>query len=175
MKNLVRIVIVSLFASAFTGCMSRPEEAPDVAIVHLNPTQGNNVKGTVIFTQVADGVRIVARLTDLTPGAHGFHIHEKGDCSAPDGTSAGGHFNPLGMAHGAPEAEQRHIGDLGNLTADASGKAYLERVDAQLSLDGINSIIGRSIIVHEKPDDMKTQPTGNAGPRVACGVIEWQQ
>jgi len=141
------------------------------AICVVYPTQGNSISGTVTFTRLSEGVKIVADLTGLTPGKHGFHIHEFGDCSSPDGTSAGGHFNPSGSPHGAPMDMSRHAGDMGNIEADAGGKAHLEYVDSHMSFEGPNSILGRSVIVHAKEDDMKTQPTGNAGPRIACGVI----
>jgi Cu-Zn family superoxide dismutase len=141
------------------------------AICILYATQGNSVSGTVTFTMVPEGIRIVADLSGLTPGKHGFHIHEFGDCSSPDGASAGGHFNPSGSPHGSPMDQVRHAGDMGNIIADASGKAHLEYVDSHMSFEGPNSILGRSVIVHAKEDDMKTQPTGNAGPRIACGVI----
>jgi Cu-Zn family superoxide dismutase len=141
------------------------------AIAVLSPTKGSSVAATVTFTKVDGGVKIVADVTGLTPGLHGFHIHEFGDCSAPDATSAGGHFNPGHMMHGAPDAPVRHAGDFGNLEADASGAAHYERVDTMISLDGANSIVGHGVIVHAKEDDLKTQPTGNAGARVACGAI----
>jgi Cu-Zn family superoxide dismutase len=98
-------------------------------------------------------------------------VHELGDCTAPDGTSAGGHFNPEGMPHGAPADAQRHVGDLGNLTADDSGMAHYERTDDVIALSGDHSIVGRGIIVHAGADDLTSQPTGAAGARVACGVI----
>lgn len=142
------------------------------AIAVLSPASASKVTGTVTFTKTADGVKVVADITGLTPsGKHGFHIHEFGDCSAPDATSAGGHFNPSKHEHAGPDATNRHEGDLGNIEADASGKAHLELTDKMLQLSGPNSIIGRGLIVHEKMDDLKTQPTGNAGARVACGVI----
>lgn len=141
----------------------------------LHPTQGNNVTGTVTFTIVNDGVRIVADLEGLTPGDHGFHIHEFGDCSAPDASSAGGHFNPTKKRHGSPENEDRHVGDLGNITADAEGKAHYDRIDKVIALEGDDTIVGRSVIVHSKADDFVTQPTGNSGARVACGVIVAEQ
>jgi Cu-Zn family superoxide dismutase len=141
------------------------------AVAVLHATRGNNVSGTVTFTKVDGGMRVVADIEGLTPGDHGFHIHEFGDCSAADATSAGGHFNPDGHLHAGPGAALRHEGDLGNITANANGKAHYDLVDAKLSFDGQHSIIGRSVIVHEKADDLKTQPTGNAGARVACGVI----
>ena len=142
------------------------------AMARLNPTQGNNVRGTVDFYEQGHGVRVVAHITGLTPGQHGFHIHEKGDCSAPDATSAGGHFNPTGAKHGGPDDAQRHAGDFGNITADASGTAHYERVDMHITFDGPNSILGRGVIVHAIADDLTGQPAGNAGARVACGVIQ---
>jgi Cu-Zn family superoxide dismutase len=153
--------------------MAKKEDvkASQPAICVLYPTQGNKVTGTVKFTQVPGGVKVVADLQGLTKGKHGFHIHEFGDCNSPDGTSAGAHFNPKSTNHGSPADAMRHDGDMGNIEADASGKAHLEYVDKTLSFSGDASIIGRSVIVHEKEDDMKTQPTGNAGARIACGVI----
>lgn len=144
---------------------------PTKAVAVLHPTAGSNVTGTVTFTASGDSVKVVADITGLTPGKHGFHIHEFGDCSDPKGASAGGHFNPGGHQHGAPDASNRHEGDLGNIEADASGKAHLDITDKVLKLSGDASIIGRAVIVHEKADDLKTQPTGDAGGRVACGVI----
>jgi superoxide dismutase, Cu-Zn family len=141
------------------------------AVCMVSPTQGNNVKGTVTFTKVNGGVKVVADLEGLSKGKHGIHIHENGDCWAPDGTSAGGHFNPMSKSHGAPMDTMRHEGDMGNIEADASGKAHLEYIDRTISFDGNMSIIGKSVIVHKNEDDLKTQPTGNAGARVACGVI----
>jgi len=141
------------------------------AIAVLYPAQGGKVKGTVTFTKVEKGVQVVAHVEGLTPGMHGFHIHEFGDCSAPDATSAGSHFAPEGSPHGAPTDEKRHTGDLGNIKADDKGMAHLEWLDPHMSFTGDKSIIGRAVIVHEKQDDLVTQPTGNAGARLACGVI----
>lgn len=151
--------------------------APLRAVAILRATDGNKASGIVTFTEVADGVRVDAHITGLTPGKHGFHVHEFGDCSSADGTvagasAAGDHFNPAKNPHGAPDAAQRHEGDMGNIEADASGAAKLNYVDHTLSLhDGAKSIIGRSVIVHEKADDLKSQPSGDAGERIACGVI----
>ena len=117
-------------------------------------------------------MRVVADIEGLTPGDHGFHVHEFGDCSAPDGTSAGAHFNPTKKPHGAPDNAERHVGDLGNITADESGKAHYDRIDTVIELNGENTIVGRSVIVHAKADDFVSQPAGNAGSRIACGVIE---
>ena len=146
-------------------------DEPTKAIAVLGAASGSSVAGTVTFTSGSDGVKVVADITGLKPGKHGFHIHEFGDCSAKDGTSAGGHYNPTKHPHAGPDAEMRHMGDLGNIEADASGKAHLEMTDKMLKLSGENSIIGYAVIVHEKADDLKSQPTGDAGGRVACGVI----
>ena len=162
--------LLGLFALGLGLCLASAQE-PTKAIAVLNPTAGNNVTGLVIFTKSGDGVKVVADVTGLTPGKHGFHIHEFGDCSSSDGSSAGGHFDPTHKHHGAPDASDRHAGDLGNIEADASGKAHLEWSDKVMKLSGADSIVGRAVIVHEKLDDLKTQPTGNAGGRLACGVI----
>ncbi len=142
------------------------------AVCNLTPTKDSAVTGKVTFTKQADGVLIEAQVSGLKPGSkHGFHIHEFGDLSAPDGTSLGGHFNPAGHPHAAPDAPQRHSGDLGNLEADAQGNATLSRVDKTIQLNGEQCIVGRGIVVHADPDDMTTQPTGKAGARVAVGTI----
>lgn len=141
------------------------------AIAVLMPTKGSQVRGTVTFEKVADGLHVVANVTGLAPGKHGFHIHEFGDCSADDASSAGGHFNPAGKAHGGVTSDPRHAGDMGNIEADKDGNATLDYVDKVMTLTGDETIIGHAVIVHEKEDDLKSQPTGNAGPRVACGVV----
>jgi len=143
----------------------------EMAICVLNPTKGNDVSGTILFAKSDSGVYVTVNIKGLSPGKHGFHIHEFGDCSAANGTSAGGHYNPEGHDHSDPMAEMRHAGDLGNVTANEEGIAHLEHFDKLIKLNGENSIIGRSIIVHADEDDLTSQPTGNAGARVACGVI----
>jgi|EndMetStandDraft_5_1072996.scaffolds.fasta_scaffold16334_1 superoxide dismutase, Cu-Zn family len=146
------------------------------AYAKLMPTKDSTARGEVTFTpEEADGkkgVRVTASFTGLQMGEHGFHIHEKGDCSAPDGASAGGHFNPATKPHAARDAAERHTGDLGNLKADPYGMARANFVDTVLALDGPNSIVGKAVIIHQNADDFTTQPTGNAGGRLACGVIE---
>ncbi len=143
---------------------------PTKAIAVLSSASGSEVVGTVTFTSGSDGVKVVADITGLKPGKHGFHVHEFGDCSAKDGTSAGGHYNPTKHPHAGPDAEMRHMGDLGNIEADESGKAHVEMTDKTLKLSGENSIVGYAVIVHEKADDLKSQPTGDAGGRVACAA-----
>jgi Cu-Zn family superoxide dismutase len=163
------VTAINGFSQKNMGKMSM--DKTEKAICVLYPTQGNNVSGTITFTQTDKGVKVVADVQGLSQGKHGFHIHEFGDCSSADGTSAGGHFNPDAKQHGSPMSMTRHMGDMGNLEADESGKAHLEYVDTVIKLTGPNSIIGKSIIVHKGEDDLKSQPAGNAGPRVACGVI----
>jgi Cu-Zn family superoxide dismutase len=141
------------------------------AVAVLHPTAGNTVEGTVTFAATSGGVAVKASLKGLAAGAHGFHVHEFGDCTAPDATSAGGHFNPKGKPHGAPTDAARHAGDLGNIQASSDGTATLEWTDPHMKLDGPDGVIGHAVIVHVNADDFKTQPTGNAGGRVACGVI----
>ena len=142
------------------------------AVAVLHPTSGQQCHGVVRFTQDGDSVKVVADLEGLTPGQkHAFHIHQYGDCSAPDGMSAGGHYNPEGHQHGLPDSENRHAGDLGNVQADDQGKAHYEITVPNVSIMGTkNPIIGRGVIVHAKVDD-GSQPVGNAGGRIACGVI----
>lgn len=142
------------------------------AIAVIHGTKGNEkVKGTVKFTDTGSGVKVVAHVEGLSAnGEHGFHIHEFGDCSAPDAASAGGHYNPEKHDHGKPGEGKAHVGDMGNLKADANGVAHLEVTLAAATITGKNAILGRGVIVHAKADDF-SQPVGNAGPRIGCGVI----
>jgi len=170
------MIALAGFFSAFYVLPDKTNSQQDTqkitkAICVLYPTQGNKTNGLVTFTLMTNGIHVVADLHGLSKGKHGFHIHEFGDCSAPDGTSTGGHFNPDKMEHGGPMTSMRHAGDLGNLEADESGNAHLDYIDPMISFEGKNSIIGRGIIVHASEDDLHTQPTGNAGARIAYGVI----
>jgi Cu-Zn family superoxide dismutase len=167
---LTRLVLLAA-AAALAGCGSMSLRSA-TAVASLAPTKGNQVSGTVNFTEKGDKVLVEARVTGLKPGLHGFHVHEKGNCTAPDASSAGAHFNPGGSQHGGPAGTPRHGGDLGNLQADASGTAVYSAEVAGISLGtGADSIIGRAVIVHANPDDLITQPAGNAGPRLACGLV----
>ena len=167
--------LITLLCLSFAALAQTPEPkspGPLKAIAVLHPTAGNKAGGTVTFTEEADGVRVQADITGLTPGKHGFHVHEFGDCSAADLASAGGHFNPTSKPHAGPDAAARHVGDMGNVEADASGAAKLDYVDHEISLtNDQRSVIGRSVIVHAKADDLKSQPAGDSGARIACGVI----
>ena len=141
------------------------------AVAVLHPAKDGKVEGTLTFAHAADGVKVSGRISGLAPGAHGFHIHEFGDCSAADFSSAGGHYNPMGHQHAGPPEPRRHIGDMGNIQAGDDGVATVDYTDARLRFEGAHGILGRGVIVHANPDDFKTQPTGNAGGRLACGVI----
>lgn len=140
------------------------------AVAILHPTKGSKVSGRVTFTESDGKVRVRAEISGLTPGDHGFHIHEFGVWSE-DGMASGGHFNPTMEKHAGVDTPKRHIGDLGNITANENGKATLDLEDAHLRFRGPTSILGRGLVVHEKADDFTTQPTGNAGGRLAVGVI----
>jgi Cu-Zn family superoxide dismutase len=142
------------------------------AVALLIPTAGSKTKGTVRFTQMGAKVKVVAEVEGLNPGQkHAMHIHEFGDLTSADGMATGGHYNPEGHEHGLPAKDKRHAGDLGNLTADAQGKARLEITIENVSVAGLkNPIVGRGVIVHAKEDD-GGQPTGNAGGRIAQGAI----
>jgi Cu-Zn family superoxide dismutase len=129
------------------------------------------VQGVVTFSEVRGGIRIVANIEGLIPGKHGFHIHEHGACNGTNEENAGGHFNPDDHPHAGPNDSPRHAGDLGNLVADLSGRAHYDRLDFVITLDGHESIVGRSVVIHKYPDDLISQPSGNTGPAVACGVI----
>ena len=170
--GLVLTCAVFLTAASRGQSTEKQASAPLKAVAVLHPTEGNRVTGTVTFMEVEDGVRVDAEIHGLTPGKHGFHVHEFGDCGAPDASSAGSHFNPTNKQHGGADSLERHVGDMGNIEADASGEAKLNYLDHKMSLaDDKRSIIGRAVIVHAKPDDLKSQPSGDSGDRVACGVI----
>lgn len=141
------------------------------AIAVLQPTKGSKVQGIVTFTKIAQGIHVEATITGLEVGKHGFHIHQYGDLASPDGEAAGYHFNPTGEPHGGPGATKRHLGDLGNITADTIGPAKYSNVNDRLAFDGPNSILGRSVVVHADADDLITPPGGRSGARLAVGVI----
>jgi Cu-Zn family superoxide dismutase len=172
---MLKALLPVALAGVIVGCaaMGGSGTGPS-ASASLEPTKGNSVKGSVSFTQSGDKVRVSAQVSGLKPGAeHGFHVHEKGDCSSGDGMSAGGHFNPAGKSHGNYHAGgDRHAGDLPNLKADASGNASATYEVGGITVgSGAADIVGKGLIVHRDPDDYKSQPAGNAGPRLACAVI----
>jgi Cu-Zn family superoxide dismutase len=154
-------------------CVASSASAQEVthAIAIMLPTEGNTARGIVRFEATEGGVRVQAEITGLAEGNHGFHVHQYGDCSAPDGTSTGGHFNPTGHDHAGPSAETQHVGDMGNITAKADGTATYDAVLPFLKLTGEHGIVGRGVIVHAGEDDLASQPTGDAGARQGCGGI----
>ena len=169
-----RFLIISSVAATLMGCATWG--ADPVATAELQPASGSSVKGTVHFEQHKHGmVKVSGKIRGLAPESeHGFHIHEKGDCSSADGSSAGGHFNPGNAGHGKHGRGTRHAGDLPNLRANAEGVATLEYETDQISLNGDANITELAVVVHADPDDFTSQPAGNAGTRLACGVVKLQ-
>jgi superoxide dismutase, Cu-Zn family len=171
MRKLWFLILAVLISGACAHA-KRP-----MAMATLAPTSGQTASGTVHFNDVGDGnVEVVIDLTGVPPGVHGLHIHEKGDCGN-NAQNAGGHFNPTGMVHGAPDAVSHHAGDFGNVTADANGEVHTRFTTHSISLiQGFSSsAIGHAVVLHEKADDLISQPSGNAGGRIACGVVESMQ
>ena len=180
-----RIFVVSILAASLAACASAPPPKPvppptpqhrvQRAQANLAPASASLVSGKLAITAIDGGVRIEGELGGLgRGGVHAIHVHERGDCSAADGSSAGGHYNPAASAHGRAGTPVHHLGDMDNLTANARGVA---RVDLQLmgvtlGSGASNDILGRALVVHAGPDDYSSQPAGNSGARVACGVIE---
>ena len=185
-KKLLLAAMMSLGCAAAGGepgtyiaAATTPQTTPPVAAfkaeAELAPTAGNTAAGTVVFSELESGlVRITGEISGLTPGKHGFHIHETGDCSASDAESAGDHFSVGEHPHGSPDdaLEARHTGDLGNIEANSDGVAVIDILDKVIDLTGPASIIGRAVIVHQEADDLKSQPGGAAGARLACGAIK---
>ncbi|ABE45462.1 superoxide dismutase family protein [Polaromonas sp. JS666] len=168
MKSRLTLLASALVLTACASMTSGPR-----AVAQLQSTTGNTATGTVSFTKSGDKVVVKGEVRGLKPNAeHGFHVHEKGDCSSGDGLSAGGHFNPDGKPHGNHSDMAHHAGDLPSLKADASGVAKFSFETTSIAVgSGPSDVTGRGLIVHRDPDDYKTQPTGNAGPRLACAVI----
>jgi Cu-Zn family superoxide dismutase len=189
----IRTVVAPLAAMGIAGllaaCASAPATAPaqspaaehvasvstaQRALAHLAGASGSLVSGTLTLVPVRGGVHVGGDVGGLVPGSsHGFHVHQTGDCSAADASSARGHFNPTSRAHGNPESHMHHLGDIDNLLADADGVAHVDAMLRGVSLGGgaLDDIAGRAIVVHASPDDYRTQPSGNSGARIACGAI----
>jgi len=171
--SLVCFVVLGLRTRAVAQHEEKKAAAGSItkAVAVLFPTKGSDVKGRVTFTQDGRTIHVHAEMSGLSPGEHGFHIHEFGVWS-DDGLAAGSHFNPTKAPHAGPDSPKRHVGDLGNVTANANGNVNFDLEDQHLSFHGANSILGRGVVVHEKADDLKTQqPPGNAGGRLAVGVV----
>jgi superoxide dismutase, Cu-Zn family len=169
-----------LSAIALAACTSMGSKPSASGTATLQPTKGYNATGTVQFEQFEDKVVVSGQISGLKPnGEHGFHVHDKGDCSSGDGMSAGPHFNPEAKPHGGHHGHEplhhehhHHAGDLPSVKADAQGVANFRFETTSLTVGkGSTNVIGRGLVLHRDPDDMTSQPAGNSGPRVACGVI----
>jgi Cu-Zn family superoxide dismutase len=147
-----------------------PKSIAAEAILHARAPR--SLEGTARFSETPDGIRIAVSIENATPGSHGIHVHSIGDCSAPDFATAGGHFAPEGHPHGGPDAARHHAGDLGNIDVEASGRGSLTLTTDALTLKrGGHSVLDRAVVIHAKPDDLASQPSGNSGERIACGVV----
>jgi len=186
------VVLVASLTVVASGCAKKEAATPPegaaatstqkpAAMESMEPVQvmatltsraDMTVSGMLMFAQQGDSVTVTAHVEGAPPGTHGLHIHDVGDCSAEDFTSAGGHFNPTDAPHGSPSDEERHAGDLGNIEIGEDGSGHLELTSTMITLsEGPNSVVGRGVILHEKADDLVSQPTGAAGSRLACGVV----
>jgi Cu-Zn family superoxide dismutase len=165
----VSVAVIAMFVFLGIYHPSSSAAKKESAVAVLESRSSSSVTGKATFTQKGDSVEAVVEVKGAKPGQHGLHLHETGDCSAPDAKSAGGHFNPDNKAHGAPEQDPHHAGDMGNLTVGQNGTGKLK---VMLKGQTVASIKGRALVVHGDPDDYKTQPSGNSGARVACGVVK---
>jgi Cu-Zn family superoxide dismutase len=173
MKKFQTLMMLGVASALAAGCQSMSHDGPK-ATANLEPTKGSSVRGNVTFMEQHGKVHVVGNVSGLRPnGEFGFHVHEAGDCSSGDGMSTKGHFNPQGKPHAHAGTSERHAGDLPSLKSDAAGNAKVDAmVDIITVAPGPTSVVGRGLIVHAQPDDFKTQPTGNAGARSACAVIQ---
>ena len=169
-RTAMAAVAVAVLAS---GCSTLDMQGPR-AVAKLESVKGSSVWGSVSFVERGGVVTVRADVRGLrSSGEFGFHVHEKGDCSAPDFTSAGGHFNPAGKAHAHFGQAERHAGDLRSLRADSEGNAtYVFETSLLTVQPGPSSVIGKAVVIHANPDDYASQPAGNSGPRIACGLIK---
>lgn len=160
-------------AGVLVGCQAMEQGSGQKASANLESRSGSKTTGEVAFVSQGKDVLVTGKFTGLKPNSeHGFHVHEKGDCSSADATSAGGHFNPDGKAHGMPGSSAHHAGDMPNIKADGAGNAsYSAKLNGFAVNTGSNGIVGKSVVIHRDPDDYKSQPAGNSGPRIACGLI----
>ena len=164
-----RLLLVLAAAIVVAACAHSKQP---MAIAHVQPSVGSTAMGTVHFNQLSDGtVDVQIDLTGVPPGVHGFHVHENGDCGN-NGMAAGGHFNPMSMPHASPDAASHHAGDFGNVTADEKGEVHAKFNSHSITVaPGTMSVVNHAVILHANPDDLTTQPTGNAGGRIGCGII----
>jgi len=173
MLREITLSIGALAVLSLSACQSMDQGVGQKALASLDSRSGSSAKGTVNFVWQGHDVLVSGTFSGLKPNAEqGFHVHEKGDCSAPDATSAGGHFNPDTKSHGMPGSGSNHAGDMPNIKSDATGNAvYSAKLSGFAVNSGPNGILGKSVVVHRDPDDYKSQPAGNSGPRIACGLI----
>jgi superoxide dismutase, Cu-Zn family len=177
MKRFGFFASAAVVGAALIACNSLaapPDAAPASAKATIESKSGSKAAGRAVFTELpTGGVKVEVWIENAAPGSHGLHLHEKGDCSAADASSAGPHFNAAGNPHAGPAEKARHNGDLGNIEVGADGKGHLEVTSDLLTVkSGPNSVVGKSVVFHEKADDLKTQPSGNAGGRFGCGVVQ---
>lgn len=179
-----QLIVFAGLISALCACKTvstRPEQQPKeivgdvIATAIIEPKSGSKAHGQAWFAKTNDGIQVFAIISNLSPGPHGIHIHEKGDCSAPDASSAGGHYNPAHLEHGTPDPRSYHVGDLGNIKANAQGVGVLNltipKAHFNPNFKDYSEIHGKSLVVHGGPDDLHSQPAGNSGNRIGCGVI----
>lgn len=173
MKKIIFSIV--LLIAVIIGCKTNSDSGNTKKLdITFESKSGSNVTGTASFIEKNGTVNFVAKLAGLKPGIHAIHIHEKSDCSSPDGKSTGGHWNPTFKNHGKWGSESYHKGDIGNFTADANGNGTITLTTNEWCIgcgDATKDILGKGLIVHQDPDDFTTQPTGNAGARVACSAI----
>jgi Cu-Zn family superoxide dismutase len=177
MKRFGFFASAALAGTALITCASLaapPDAAPASAKATIESRSGSKATGRAVFTELpSGGVKVEVWIENAAPGSHGLHLHEKGDCSAADASSAGAHFNAAGNPHAGPADKARHNGDLGNIEVGADGNGHLEITSDLLTVKpGPNSVVGKSVVFHEKADDLKTQPSGAAGGRFGCGVVQ---
>src|SRR5690554_3310810 len=174
-----RTLIGLALVASLSACNSEPHHPISQVVpgttysAQLLPTAGNEgLHGSIHFEQKPQHVSVRVHVEGLLANStHGFHVHEFGDCSAVDATSAGSHFNPEGVSHGGPDSAERHVGDLGNIVTNGQGVAVAEFADTALMMEGEHSILGRAVVIHAQHDDLTSQPVGNAGSRLLCSVI----
>lgn len=173
MRKLINLIVaLSLYLILITNLTAAKETNSNSLKAELKSAKDYNVQGIISFQEEDGKTKVTGTVKNISPGKHGFHVHENGDCSAEDFSSAGGHYNPTGHKHGAPEEAEHHIGDFGNIIADENGVAAIEITDSNLPLSGKNGIAGKAVVIHQDADDLISQPSGASGKRIACGVLK---
>jgi len=174
MKTFLLAALIPFAAAIAADAPGASSSKQATAQVKLTASSGSSVTGTLKLMATGDGVSVMGDIAGLPPKTeHGFHVHETGDCSAPNAASAGGHFNPDHAQHGGPGITPHHLGDIPNIVADESGHASVNATigSATLGDGGPHDLMGKAFIVHAKPDNYVTQPSGDSGDRIACGVV----